>query len=88
VDVVIALFAGAVIGWAARLLVRSDSEHGMPLNVVVGIAGAGFGSWIIGDLLQIGGARPPGELHVVGMLSGVLAACLLIVALRIARLLR
>lgn len=38
---------GAIVGWLASIVMRTDSEMGPVANVVVGILGALIGGWIV-----------------------------------------
>lgn len=42
------LVFGGVVGWVASLLMKTDSQQGIILNIVVGILGAVLGSWLVG----------------------------------------
>ena len=46
---------GGIVGWVASMLMGTDGQQGIILNVVVGIVGAVLGSWIF-SLLGLGGA--------------------------------
>ncbi|MFZ4760369.1 MAG: GlsB/YeaQ/YmgE family stress response membrane protein [Burkholderiaceae bacterium] len=48
------LVVGGVIGWLASMIMRTDAQQGMLLNVVVGIVGAMVGGWLISPLLGVG----------------------------------
>ncbi len=45
---------GGIVGWVASLLMHTDGQQGIFLNVVVGIIGSILGAWIF-SLLGIGG---------------------------------
>lgn len=45
------LIVGGVIGWIASLLMRTDGQQGIVLNVVVGIVGAMIGGWLISPMV-------------------------------------
>lgn len=40
VGIIIWLIVGGVVGWLASLIMRTDAQQGVLLNVVVGIVGA------------------------------------------------
>lgn len=42
------LIVGGVVGWLASLIMRTDGQQGIILNVVVGIIGAAIGGLILG----------------------------------------
>ena len=51
---IITLIVGGVLGWLASIVMRTDGQQGIFLNVVVGIIGAILAGFIITPL--IGGA--------------------------------
>jgi uncharacterized membrane protein YeaQ/YmgE (transglycosylase-associated protein family) len=38
---------GALVGWVASLIMKTDAQQGAMLNIVVGIVGAVIGGWIM-----------------------------------------
>lgn len=53
-NLLIWLVVGGVIGWIASMIMRTDAQQGILLNVVVGIVGALLGGWLISPLLGVG----------------------------------
>ena len=51
---IIWLIVGGIIGWLASLMMKTDGQQGIFLNVVVGIVGALLGGWLISPLLGVG----------------------------------
>ena len=51
---IIWLIVGGIIGWLASLMMKTDGQQGIILNVVVGIVGALLGGWLISPLLGVG----------------------------------
>lgn len=51
---IIWLIVGGVIGWLASLVMKTDGQQGIILNVVVGIVGAMLGGWLISPMLGAG----------------------------------
>lgn len=47
-NLIIWLIVGGIIGWLASLLMRTDAQQGMLLNVIVGIVGAVLGGFLVG----------------------------------------
>lgn len=45
---------GALVGWIASLIMKTDAEQGALLNIVVGIVGAVIGGWIMNFFGQSG----------------------------------
>lgn len=48
------LIVGGVVGWLASIIMRTDAQQGILLNVIVGIVGALLAGFIISPLLGIG----------------------------------
>ncbi|MDP3612383.1 MAG: GlsB/YeaQ/YmgE family stress response membrane protein, partial [Rubrivivax sp.] len=51
---IIWLMVGGLSGWLATVLMKTNDQQGMLLNVVVGIVGAFLGGWLISPLVGIG----------------------------------
>ena len=51
--IILILIVGGIIGWLASMLMRTDGQQGIILNVVVGIVGAILGNLLAGPLLGI-----------------------------------
>ena len=51
---IIWLVIGGVIGWLASLIMKTDGQQGIILNIVVGVAGAFLGGWLISPLVGVG----------------------------------
>ena len=66
----ILLVVGGVIGWLASLMMRTDAQQGIVLNVVVGIVGSFIAAFLLSPMLGI----PP-------ITSGMITAPTLIVSL-------
>ena len=48
------LIVGGIVGWLASLVMRTDGQQGILLNVVVGIVGSFLGGWLISPLVGVG----------------------------------
>ena len=53
-NIIIWLIVGGIIGWLASLMMKTDGQQGIILNVVVGIVGAMLGGWLLSPLLGAG----------------------------------
>lgn len=51
---IIWLVVGGVIGWLASMMMKTNNQQGVILNVVVGIVGAMLGGWLISPLVGVG----------------------------------
>ena len=70
---IIWLVVGGLIGWVASMIMRTDGQQGIILNVVVGIIGALIGGWLL-SLANIDGSSG----LIVSFLTALLGACLLL----------
>ena len=50
---IIWLVIGGIIGWLASMVMKTDAQQGVVLNVVVGIVGAMLGGWLISPLVGV-----------------------------------
>lgn len=48
------LIVGGVCGWLASIIMRTDAQQGVLLNVVVGIVGALLAGFIISPMVGVG----------------------------------
>jgi uncharacterized membrane protein YeaQ/YmgE (transglycosylase-associated protein family) len=48
------LLVGGVLGWLASLVMRTDKQQGIILNVIVGIVGAMLGGWVLSPIFGAG----------------------------------
>ena len=48
------LIVGGIVGWLASMVMKTDGQQGILLNVVVGIVGAFLGGWLISPLVGVG----------------------------------
>ena len=53
-NILIWLIVGGVVGWLASLIMRTDAQQGILLNVIVGIIGALIGGWVISPMVGVG----------------------------------
>lgn len=81
---IILLVVGGVIGWLASLIMRTDGQQGIILNVVVGIVGALLAGLIVTPL--IGGAPiTSGVLSIQSILVSLLGAIVLLAIINLVR---
>ena len=51
---IIWLIVGGFVGWLASIMMKTNDQQGIFLNVVVGIVGAMVGGWFISPLVGVG----------------------------------
>ncbi len=79
--IILWIIFGALVGWVASLIMKTDGEQGTVLNVLVGILGAVIGGWLM-NMLGEGGVQ---GLSLYSFLVALLGACLLIAMVKILR---
>ena len=76
-NLIIALIIGGIIGWLASIVMRTDAQQGVLLNVVVGIIGSLLGGFLLGPLLG-GGNLLDGNLDIMTLVVALLGAIILL----------
>jgi uncharacterized membrane protein YeaQ/YmgE (transglycosylase-associated protein family) len=46
--IIVWLIIGGIVGWLASIIMRTDAQQGILLNIVVGIVGAFIGGLLLG----------------------------------------
>lgn len=83
-SIIILLVVGGVIGWLASIVMRTDGQQGIFLNIVVGIVGAILAGFIITPL--IGGAPiTNGAFDIMSLISSFLGAVVLLAIVNLFR---
>lgn len=52
--IIIWLIVGGIVGWLASIIMKTDGQQGILLNVVVGIIGALLAGLIVSPLVGVG----------------------------------
>ncbi|MCB2059508.1 MAG: GlsB/YeaQ/YmgE family stress response membrane protein [Novosphingobium sp.] len=81
---VLVLIMGGIIGWLASLLMNTDAQQGIFLNIVVGIVGALIAGVLITPL--IGGAPiTSGSFDLLSLFASFLGAVILLAVINLFR---
>jgi len=51
---IIWIVIGGILGWLASMVMKTDAQQGLLLNIVVGIVGALLGGWLLSPLVGAG----------------------------------
>ena len=81
---IIVLIVGGILGWIASLIMRTDAQQGIILNVVVGIVGALLGGFLLTPLLG-GASITTGALDIRSILVSLLGAIILLAIVNLFR---
>jgi uncharacterized membrane protein YeaQ/YmgE (transglycosylase-associated protein family) len=80
-NIIIWLVIGGVVGWLASLIMRTDAQQGILLNIVVGIVGA-----FIGGLIFSGGTiNTSNPLNLTSFLVSLVGAVILLAVVNLVR---
>lgn len=74
-----AIVVGAIIGWVASIIARTNDQMGCLWNIAIGIVGAALGRWLAESALNM---KIEEGFSLAGFLAGVVGAVLLILILR------
>ena len=84
INFIVWLILGGVIGWLTSLVMRTDAQQGIFLNIIVGIVGAFLGGWLISPLLGAGSINQ-NEFSLAGLLVSFLGAVILLAIVNLVR---
>jgi uncharacterized membrane protein YeaQ/YmgE (transglycosylase-associated protein family) len=83
-NLIIWLVVGGLIGWVASMIMRTDGQQGIILNVVVGIVGAFLGGFLLSPLLGAGTVNS-GDFSLAGLAVSLLGAVILLAIVNLFR---
>jgi len=81
---IIWLVVGGLIGWVASMIMRTDGQQGIVLNVVVGIVGAMLGGWLISPMVGAGTIND-GTFSIGALLVSLVGAVILLAIVNLFR---
>jgi uncharacterized membrane protein YeaQ/YmgE (transglycosylase-associated protein family) len=82
VNILVWIVVGAIAGWLASLVMRTNRQQGLLEDIIVGIVGGLLGGFIL-DLLDVGGGVT--GLNIGSILTAFLGAIVLLAILRALR---
>ncbi len=85
INFILWLVMGALIGWLASMVMRTDAQQGPILNIVVGIVGAFIGGLVF-SLLGIGGTSiNDGAFNLTSLIVSFVGAVILLAIVNMVR---
>jgi uncharacterized membrane protein YeaQ/YmgE (transglycosylase-associated protein family) len=81
---IIWLVVGGIIGWVASLIMKTDAQQGILLNVVVGIIGALLGGWLISPFVGAGSINQS-DFSLGGLVVSLVGAVILLAIVNLFR---
>ena len=86
---IITIIVGALCGWLASIIMKTDAQQGAIANILIGIVGSVLAQWIFGSLLHIGTSTVAGSgFSFWSIVWGVIGSVVLIAILKALRVLR
>ena len=74
---ILIIVIGGILGWLASIVMRTDAQQGILLNIVVGIIGAVLGGLLLSPLIG-GGSITSGDFSIMSLLVSFLGALILL----------
>lgn len=72
--IILWIIFGGIVGWVASLIMKTDGQQGILLNIIVGIVGALLGGW----LMSFFGKTGVEGFNLYSFLVALVGACLLL----------
>lgn len=82
-NIIIWLVMGGIIGWLASIIMKTDGQQGIIMNVVVGIAGAVIGGWLVVPLF--GGESIQEGFNITSFVVSLVGAIILLAVVNLIR---
>lgn len=81
---IIWLVIGGLVGWLASVVMKTDAQQGIVLNIIVGIVGALLGGWLLSPLFGTATINQ-GDFSLTGLLVSFLGAVILLAVVNLIR---
>lgn len=79
--IILWIIFGALVGWVASLIMKTDDQQGVLLNIIVGVIGAIIGGWLM-SVIGKGGVE---GFNLYSFIVALLGACVLIAIVKALR---
>ncbi len=83
-NIIIMLVVGGIIGWLASIVMRTDGQQGIILNVIVGVVGAVLAGFLLTPLLG-GSPITSGAFDIRSLIVSFLGALVLLAIVNLVR---
>lgn len=83
-NIIIMLIVGGLIGWVASMVMRTNAQQGVILNIVVGIVGALLAGLLLAPLFGTG-TLTQGDFSLSSLLVSLLGAVVLLAIVNLFR---
>jgi uncharacterized membrane protein YeaQ/YmgE (transglycosylase-associated protein family) len=83
-NIILMLIVGGLIGWIASMIMRTNAQQGVILNIVVGIVGALLAGLLLAPLFGTGSITQ-GDFSLSGLLISLVGAVVLLAIVNLFR---
>lgn len=84
INFIIWIVLGGILGWIASMIMRTDAQQGMLLNIVVGIIGAFLAGMFLSPLFGVGTINQ-NNFSIPALLISLLGAVILLAIVNLVR---
>ena len=84
INFIVWIIVGGLIGWIASIVMRTDAQQGLLLNIVVGIIGAFLAGLVLTPLFGVGSINQ-GDFSLPALLISLLGAIILLAIVNLFR---
>lgn len=81
---IIWIVVGGILGWIASMIMKTDAQQGMLMNIIVGIVGALLGGWLLAPLFGTGTINQS-DFSIGSLLVSLLGAVILLAIVNLLR---
>lgn len=81
---IIWIVIGGILGWLASIVMKTDAQQGIFLNIVVGIIGALLGGWLLSPLFGTGTINTE-DFSLLSLLVSFLGAVILLAVVNLVK---
>ena len=82
VGLIVWIIVGAIAGWLASIVMKTNAKQGLLMDIIVGIIGGFIGGWVL-NALGVGGAVT--GFNVISILTAFIGAVILLGLMRMFR---
>jgi len=83
-NIILMLIVGGLIGWIASIIMRTNAQQGVILNIIVGIVGALLAGLLLAPMLGTG-TLTQGDFSLPSLLVSLLGAVVLLAIVNLFR---
>lgn len=83
-NLILWLIVGGLLGWIASLIMRTDAQQGIVLNIVVGVVGALLAGFLLTPLFGVGTINQ-NNFSLAALLISLLGAIILLALVNLLR---